>query len=76
MDPRATVGVAVAGAAILALLPRPLDLRSVVYAFFVPIAMTYGALAGELAVLIVGAAAGAAFVFEKTAALKGRESKG
>jgi hypothetical protein len=58
----------VAGLAIVFLLPRPIDLRAGVYAFFVPVAMSYGAATEQYALLIIGAAVGISFLFEQTAA--------
>ena len=58
----------VAGLALLFLLPRPVDLRAAVYAFFVPVAMSYGAAMQQYALLIIGGAVGVSFLFEQTAA--------
>jgi hypothetical protein len=59
-------GAAAVGVVMVLLLPRPLDVRAVVYAFFVPISMTYGAITGRTAILVVGAVAGVFFLLEKT----------
>jgi len=53
------------GAVLLFLLPRPLDIRSIVYAFFVPVTMAYGAATEEVVMLILGGAAGVLFFMEK-----------
>ena len=60
----------VAGLALLFLLPRPVDLRAAVYAFFVPVAMSYGAAAQQYALLIIGGAVGISFLVEQTARRK------
>ena len=62
----ALAGAVAVGALMLALLPRPLDLRSAIYAFFVPISMTYGAVTAYPAILIIGTIAGVFFLLEKT----------
>jgi hypothetical protein len=67
-SPKLAVAAVIAGAALFAFLPRPIDLRSAVYAFFVPIAMSYGAATGQIALLVIGGAVGVFFLLEKTAA--------
>lgn len=62
------IAALVAGAAILYFLPRPLDFRSIVYAFFVPVAMSYGAATEHIPLLVIGGAVGVVFLLEKTAA--------
>lgn len=52
------------GAVLFYLLPRPIDMRSIVYAFFVPITMAYGAATEQLVMLLLGAGAGVLFFME------------
>lgn len=53
------------GSVLFFLLPRPVDMRSIVYAFFVPTTMAYGAVTGEVIMLLLGAGAGVMFFMEK-----------
>ncbi|MEA2624355.1 MAG: hypothetical protein QOD06_400 [Candidatus Binatota bacterium] len=69
-------GAVAVGVVMILLLPRPLDLRALVYAFFVPISMTYGAITGRTAILVVGAVAGVFFLLEKTVFERGRPDDG
>ena len=64
------IAALVVGVALLYFLPRPLDFRSIVYAFFVPVAMSYGAATEHIALLVIGGVVGVVFLLEKTAARK------
>lgn len=59
------LGAAAVAAALLVLLPKPIDVRSIVYAFFVPITMAYGAATEHVALLLIGGVAGVFFLLEK-----------
>ena len=59
------IGAAAVAAALLVLMPRPIDVRSAVYAFFVPVTMAYGAATEHVALLLIGGAAGVFFLLEK-----------
>lgn len=61
--PDYAIGAIVIGVVLLGLIRRK-DVRSLVYAFFVPTTMAYGAVTEHVAMLLLGGAAGVFFLLE------------